>query len=92
MLPIPTQMSTNVINAINGELRYQATLPDLGRADSTDYGVEGQLITLTVYTRRAQEAWTDNPGNKQALDVLRKVAAIAVRALEQYGCPQRKGE
>lgn len=91
MLPIPIEMSPTVINAINGELQYQSTLTVRGRADSTDYGVEGQLITLAVYTRRAQEAWTDNAGSGQALDVLRKVAAIAIRALEQYGCPQRKG-
>jgi hypothetical protein len=91
MKAVPLEMTPLVIDAINGELKYQATLSDQNRADSTDYGVEGQLVTLTVYTRRAQEAWTDNAGSKQALDVLRKVAAIAIRALEQYGCPRREG-
>lgn len=91
MKAIPLEMTPGVIDAINGELQYQATLLDQGRADSTDYGVEGQLVMLAVYTRRAQEAWTNNAGSEQALDVLRKVAAIAVRALEQYGCPRREG-
>lgn len=91
MKTIPIKMSSTVIEAINGELQYQATLMDQGRADNTDYGVEGQLTTLAVYTRRAQEAWTDNATSEQALDVLRKVAAIAVRALELYGCPRREG-
>ena len=54
-----------------------------------DYGVEGQLVTLQVYTQEAMVAWTKSAGDDKALDALRKVAAIAVRALEQYGCPRR---
>jgi len=56
MNSIPLSMSNDVIDAINGELCYQATLPVLGRADSTDYGVEGQLVTLSAYTQRAIDA------------------------------------
>jgi len=56
MNSIPLSMSNDVIDAINGELHYQSTLPALGRADSTDYGVEGQLVTLSTYTQRAIDA------------------------------------
>lgn len=86
------QMSQEVIDAINGELAYQATLQNTGRADTLDHGVEGQLVTLAVYAREAEVAWVKNANDKAALDALRKVAAIAIRALEQYGCPKRGTE
>ncbi len=85
------EMSEGVISAINGELAYQATLQGSGRHDAREHGVEGQLVTLQVYTHEAMVAWTKNAGDEEALDALRKVAAIAVRALEKYGCPHRKG-
>lgn len=91
MLANHVELSPTVIDAINGELKYQATLPEQGRSDSLDHGVEGRLLTLDVYTRKAIEAWVENPGTDEALHGLRKVAAIAVRALEQYGCPRREG-
>lgn len=91
MNPNPLRMTHNTICAINGELTYQSDLPRLGKADNLDHGIEGQLVTLAVYTRRAQEAWTDSADKNDVLAALRKVAAIAVRALEQYGCTHRQG-
>ena len=91
MKAIPLEMTPGVIDAINGELKYQTTLPEQGRSDNIDHGVEGRLLTLDVYTRKAIEAWVSNPGTDKALHGLRKVAAIAIRALEQYGCPRREG-
>ncbi len=88
-LPVIT-MSETVISAINEELAYQATLPGSGRADAEDHGVAGQLVTLEVYTRKALQIWTGQAGDEASLDAIRKVAAIAVRALETYGCPRRK--
>ena len=85
------ELTSEVIDAINGELAYTASLQEQGRADMSDYGVAGQLVTLQSYARRAQEAWVDNAGEQQALDVLRKVAAIAIRALIVHGCPRREG-
>ncbi len=85
------QLTTEVISAINGELAYTETLQDQGRADATDYGTEGQLITLKVYTDEALVAWTKNASSEQARDAMRKVAAIAIRALVMYGCPRREG-
>lgn len=87
-LPVIT-MSPAVIEAINEELAYQSTLQGSGRADAVDHQVAGQLVTLKVYTDEAFVAWTKKAGNDAALDALRKVAAIAIRALEQYGCPRR---
>lgn len=87
----PLSQRKDVIEAIDGELEYQSTLMDRDRADYTDNGVAGQLVTLQDYTSRAMAAWTQNAGDEQALDVLRKCAAIAVRALICYGCPRRAG-
>lgn len=91
MLTDEIQMTPRVIDAINGELAYQSNLHRKGRADATDHGVAGQLLTLVVYTFEACVAWVKNSGEEPALGALRKVAAIAIRALERYGCPRREG-
>ena len=85
------QLTDEVIDAINGELAYTETLQDQGRADNNNYGTEGQLVTLKVYTDEALVAWTKNASDEQARDALRKVAAIAIRALVMNGCPRREG-
>ena len=84
------EMTPEVIDAINEELKYQTTLQGSGRADAQDHGTAGQLVTLGVYVNEANVAWTKNAGDEPSLDALRKVAAIAIRALVQYGCPRRK--
>ncbi len=85
------ELTPEVISAINDELAYVATLSEQGRSDTVHYGTAGQLLTLSTYTQRAIDAWTENPGNDGALHNLRKVAAIAVRALLTEGCPRRGG-
>lgn len=91
MQKLKIQLTLEVIDAINSELAYAGTLQDQGRADADEYGVEGQLITLSTYTRRALDAWTNNASDEQAKHELRKVAAIAIRALILNGCPRREG-
>ncbi len=85
------KLTPEVIDAINEELAYTATLVDQGRSDATHYGTEGQLLTLNTYSRAAIDAWVTNPSDNQALDQLRKCAAIAIRALLTEGCPRRGG-
>jgi hypothetical protein len=83
-------MTPEVIDAINGELAYQSTIGiEVGRPNATDHGVAGQLVVLDVYTKEAMLAWAKSPGDEPALAAMRKVAAIAIRALIQYGCPRR---
>lgn len=79
----------NVIKAIDGELDYIESLSDMGRADEKDAGVAGQLVTLNVYLQKAQALYCDHAGDRPALDVIRKIAATAIRALIMYGCPER---
>jgi hypothetical protein len=78
----------DVVGAIDDELRYQNNLPAC-RADDLDHGVSGQLVTLQALGIKANEAWYSNHGEEEALDIIRKIAATAVRALILYGCPKR---
>jgi len=50
-----------------------------------------EIVLLQSYTGKAVEAWTVNEGDKAALDVIRKIAAIAVRAMELHGVVERSG-
>lgn len=89
MRTLGIQLNRDTIDGINEELAYTETLHEKGRADGIDYGTEGQLLTLKVYTDKAIAAWVNNPSPEQALHELRKVAAIAARALIRDGCPRR---
>jgi hypothetical protein len=74
--------------AIDGERAYQDTLgPD--RTDGEKRTVGDYITMLSRYVRLAQDAWTDNPGNTQALDIMRKVAGIAVHCMEDHGIVTR---
>ena len=45
---------------------------------------------LSSYIRRAQDEWTDNAGDQAALEVVRKIAGIAVHCMEDNGAPGRE--
>lgn len=90
MLETPVALTPEVISAINEELTYTASLHSKGRADTRDHGVEGQLVTLEAYTRKAMDAWVHGKGCEPSLDVLRKIAGIVCGALIKYGCPRRE--
>jgi hypothetical protein len=47
------------------------------------------LVLLDAYIDRARDAWVDNEGNIACLHVVRKIAAIAVAAMEFTGAPIR---
>lgn len=84
------QLTPEVIGAINEELAYQNEMAGTPRASTRDNGLAGQLVTLDTYTRKAIDSWTNQSQNELPLDQLRKVAAIACRALVRFGCPRRK--
>ena len=84
------QLTEEVIQAINEELEYQNKMAGTPRATYEDNGVAGQVLSLQTYARKANDAWTLNDGNYEALDELRKCAAIAIRALVRFGCPRRE--
>jgi hypothetical protein len=83
------QLREQIYAAIDGERDYQNALGG-DRTNGTQLGVSGCLTLLSTYLRKAQDAWTDNPSDTQALHEIRKLAAICVRAMEEHGAPERR--
>jgi len=77
-----------VYEVIDGERDYQNNLPS-DRTDNSEKTVGDYLTMLESYRRRASDAWTDNAGTQDALHVIRKIAAIAVRCMEEHGAYRR---
>lgn len=79
-----------VYAAIDTEREYQNRLgPDRREPREEPHSVGDYLTMLRVYVDRAFVAWTDNPGTDAAMNVIRKIAGIAVRAMEEHGAPKR---
>lgn len=51
--------------------------------------VEGEIVMIKTYVDKMLVMWTENPNNKSVLSEMRKIAGIAVRCLENHGCPKR---
>jgi GTP cyclohydrolase III len=79
-----------VYRVIDAERDYQNSLgPD--RTDTEDGSHEvGEYITmLHHYLNEATSSWTKNAGSQAALHNMRKIAAIAVRCMEEHGALER---
>lgn len=80
-----------VYRTIDTERDYQDNL----KADRTEFPTDGirpvehtvgNFVTmLQYYQNELVNCWTNNPGDEQALHVMRKIAAIAVNCMEQHG-------
>jgi len=69
---------------IDEEREYQDTLgPE--RVDGHQHSVAEELLLLQAYVQDAANAWVGMPGDSFVLDEMPKIAAIAVRCLENYG-------
>ena len=83
-----SQPRSKVYEAIDGERAYQ-DINSSGWEHKGGPSVEAELLLLEEYVMRARNAWSVSEGNTAALDVIRKVAGVAVRCLENHGCPPR---
>lgn len=75
-----------VYDLINKEREYQDGL------GCHPIPLEGELLLLEEYVRKARTAYTETMGDQSETptrDVIRKIAAIAVRCLEFHGAPPR---
>jgi hypothetical protein len=82
---MPTR--AEVYKAVDSERNYQDQLARNNVPEQT------QLEHLTVIrriVRDIEDAWYENPGHPP-LDYMRKIAAVAVKAMEQHGAPTRTG-
>lgn len=81
-----------VYKIIDGERDYQDSLgPDRREVLTEQTHSVGEYLTmLRAYMNKADAAWTDNAGDSVALHVIRKIAAISVRCMEDNGAFPRE--
>lgn len=94
----PNKLTRHEVYAlIDGERTYQNNLgSDRARGPLEPHSAtkltQAEFFTLLhVYLRRAEDAWTTNPGEyvEEAQANVRKLAAICVSSMEKYGAPKR---
>lgn len=75
---------------IDGEREYQKV-----RGARRVLPVEGEIILIRTYLQKAESAYTHTFGDSKELptmDVVRKIAGICVRCMENHETPSRKEE
>lgn len=82
-----------VYAAIDGERDYQDALGtdrvERPNGERVTHTTAEYLTMLRSYMNKADAAWTDNPGDTEALKVVRKIAGIAVHCMEDNGAIPR---
>jgi hypothetical protein len=78
-----------VYSAINTERDYQDKL-GADRTDGRQHQLAGFVTMMNHYMQKLNETWTLNAGDEEALKVVRKIAGIAVHAMEKHGAIPRK--
>lgn len=79
--------------ALDGERNYQESLHK--KTGQDPISIPGELALLKTYLDKAFGTYAEtfgDPGEKPTMDVIRKITAIGLRALENYGCPLRDVE
>lgn len=77
-----------VLKKIKDERDYQDHLCTIKELP-LDPTIEGELVMLKAYIDKTLILWTKNPSNIQVLSEVRKISGIAIRCLENHGCPKR---
>ena len=81
---------TEVYRVIDTERDHQESLPSNRSEDPKRTRMVAEYLTmLDYYVSHAQETWTMRSGNELVLDDMRKIAALAVRCMEEWGAPER---
>lgn len=78
----------DVYDAIDSERDYQDNL-GAQRTAGVPHSVGAYLTMLRKYMSDADEAWTNTAGDAAALEVIRKIAGIAVHCMEDHGATPR---
>lgn len=83
-----------VFNAINSEREYQSKKWGFRQDDGTfleaHHTTEEYLLYMQSYMTKAIDEATMNPGDKKALEILRKIVGLGVACFEQNGVEFRK--
>jgi len=81
---------TNVYELIDGERDYQDELNSNGQGRVLTAGEE--LCLVQTYVDKARQVFAETFGDyeeRPTMDVIRKIAALCVRAMENHRTPQR---
>lgn len=79
-----------VYHLIDGERDYQDNLgPDRKEVKELPHSVGDYTTMMTHYQAELIRVWTLNAGDRQSLEVMRKIAGIAVHCMEDHGAPGR---
>lgn len=77
-----------VYEAIDSERDYQNNLPP-SRTSGEVHTIGDYVTMMQHYQNELVREWTINPGDAQALQIMRKIAGIAVHCMEDHGAPKR---
>ena len=78
----------SIFSKISQERDYQDHMCSL-KEMPLQPSVEGEIVMIKTYVDKMLLMWTRNPNDKSVLSEMRKIAGIAVRCLENHGCPKR---
>lgn len=81
-----------VFAIIMGERTYQDAQLEKGRFQQRVHTVGEELLLMKRYLDKAIAKYADNFGDAPALHGIRKVAALAVRCMENHGALPRENE
>lgn len=84
-----THTREEVYRVLDGERAYQISV--WGDRHDENEALGNFLLYIDVYLQKAKVALTQGIGDGPALDVLRKVTALGVAAMEQFGSIPRDG-
>jgi hypothetical protein len=82
---MPTR--AEVYEAVDGEREYQDALKGIRSTEKRTLG--DFLVLLNHYMVEANQSYVRNRGATQPMHEIRKIAAIAVKAMEENGAPKR---
>lgn len=93
---MPKETFKQVVDKIKTEREYQDACVskyfahyNKDAALDESRSIPAEILMIDHYLHEAQENWTHKHDDNDALDKIRKIAAMAVRCLENHGCPER---
>jgi hypothetical protein len=88
-----TTTRENVFAVIDGERRYQEDgIAALGNTRIHEMILGEDIATIQHLVDQARATWyAGKPPNLDAMDLIRKIAGVAVASMERNGAPRREG-
>jgi len=79
----------DVYEAIDSERKYQDFQEELN-GWKKKRTVGEWIVLINHYTTKLNETWTITTGDRESLEVMRKIAGIAVHCMEENGAIKRE--